>query len=195
MQNKITIHGMTMEAEIDFPSIKFDNTIRDLCHTVSDYINFPSDKIRCIINNTCCNENYKLKDYRYVHPFNKMHMVLISYTPRDIVYVYRTMAKLKGFYQPVRICVKCNNNHPNVANSLCRHDAILCYNCAFSLKVSNGVCPECKQNIHSLENIAIESNKKSMLVTGILGSNSVIPKRIDINAKFNYPSKNFWKLN
>ena len=123
-------------------------TIEQTRKELSPIINVHPDNIRICISGQCSSDDYTIEYYKNKYPTNSFFVLLNERTPKDLVHNFQTIQRLNGSFQPHKECVVCFET-PNVSNSLCYHDAILCIACARKLKN----CPFCEQSLVALERV------------------------------------------
>ena len=146
--HNVAVHGCKRSATISFAfnnQMTMEETKKDMSHI----IDVSHEHLSIFISGHSTADDRTVEYYKNIYPTKCFCVILAACTPKDSVRNFRTIQRLNGAYQPVKNCVVCFENKPNVCNSGCYHDAILCSACASKLKK----CPFCERSLIALESI------------------------------------------
>lgn len=138
----LKIYGANRSVTIDF-DLNPDQSVDEILTQLSEMICISRNSIWLVNAGNVCYLPHKISDYP--DP-DKFYVMLVPHTPRDLVMIYRCLQKLKGEYHPEKFCVICLDREPNVATSVCQHDAIMCDHCVSQVDT----CPVCRCVISGL---------------------------------------------
>ena len=146
IQDEIIIYYSNITAKVVY-TIDNNKTIADVTTDLAKVLSISEFKTRLTIAGECCGSAELVQDYKNKYPDKNFYVILMCHTPRDNVYNFRCMQKLLHQYVLVEKCVNCLTNTPNVAGGDCKHDSILCADCAIKLEK----CPACEAGLRSRE--------------------------------------------
>ena len=149
MQNTIKVCYNKHKATIPWPYEDSGLTMGEIKKQLDEVIEISYYYIRFLISNIGCDDDETINFYRDLYKDEHFKILLASHTPRHVVYNIRTILKLNGQESSYDECVICLDNKPNVANSDCYHDAVLCNICVREIDK----CPICFNDIRGLESV------------------------------------------